>query len=175
MFRLSDFLALRRTEFSEYSEMVTAEKLRQDLTAALKAEDKLRVSVLRLFLSNLHNEEIAKRRPLNPEDIVRVLEREIKQRLESIQEYQIGGRGELAELERRELAILREYEPKRMPDEEIEKEVLAAIKELGASQPRDLGRVMAALMPRLSGKAEGGVVNRIVREKLTGTNKSVNQ
>lgn len=146
--------------------MVTPEKIRQDLNAALKAEDKLRVSVLRMFLSNLHNEEIAKRRPLNSEDVVGVLSREIKQRLESIQEYQIGGRGELADLERQELAILREYEPKRMPDEEIEKEVLAVIKELSAGEPRDLGRVMAVLMPRLSGKAEGSVVNRIVREKL---------
>ena len=129
-------------------------------------DDKVRVSVLRMLLAALHNEEIELRRELRDEDAARILHREIKQHKESVREFSRGGREDLVQNEEAELAILQEYAPKMMEEEEIGKYVDAAIAEVGASELRDLGRVMAALMPRLSGKADGAVVNKIVREKL---------
>lgn len=148
--------------------MTLVERVRQDLTAAMKADDKVRVSTLRLLLAALHNGEIELRRELGDEDVVRIVRKEIKQRLESIREFERGGRADLVQNEEQELAILREYAPKLMEEEEIEKYVNEAITEVGASEPKDLGRVMSVLMPRLAGKADGAVVNRIVREKLGG-------
>lgn len=147
--------------------MTLLEQLRKDLASALKADEKVRVSTLRLLLSALHNEEIALRRELLAEDVARVVNREIRQRQESAQEYHRAGRDDLSAKENQELEILREYQPKQMEEEEIEKLADEVITEVGASRPKDLGRVMSVLMPRLAGKAEGAVVNRIVREKLS--------
>ena len=147
--------------------MNLVEKIRRDLTTAMKAGERIRVSTLRLLLAALHNEEIELRRELGDEDVVRILRRETRQRQESIREFHRGGREDLVRSEEEELAILQEYSPEMMGEEEIEKYVGEAITEVGASEPRDLGRVMAVLMPRLAGKAEGSVVNRIVREKLS--------
>jgi uncharacterized protein YqeY len=146
--------------------MSQVEKIRRDLTTAMKADERVRVSVLRMLLAALHNEEIELRRELRDEDVIRILRREIKQREESVREFNRGGREDLVQNEEAESAILQEYAPKLMEEEEIEKYVDEAIAEVGASEQRDLGRVMAVLMPRLSGKADGAVVNRIVKEKL---------
>lgn len=145
------------------------EGVRRDLTQALKADDKVRVSTLRLLLSALHYEEITLRRELLAEDVARVLAKEIGKRQESAQEYHRAGREDLAGKENQELLILRQYQPKQMEEAEIEEAADQVIAEIGGSLPRDLGRVMAVLMPRLAGKAEGAVVNRIVREKLSRT------
>jgi uncharacterized protein YqeY len=135
----------------------------------MKADDKVRVSTLRMLLAALHNEEIALRRELLDEDVVKILNRQIRQREESMREYHRGGREELVQQEKDEAEILREYLPPQMPEEEIEKAVEEVITEVGAKEPRDLGRVMAVLMPRLKGQAEGATVNRIVRERLSRT------
>ena len=142
------------------------ERIRRDLTAAMKADERVRVSVLRMLLAALHNEEIELKRELRDEDAARVIRKAIRQRQESIKEFHRGGRGDLVESEEQELEILQEYAPKMMEEEDIEKYADETIAEVSASEPRDLGRVMAALMPKLAGKAEGSVVNRVVREKL---------
>jgi len=147
--------------------MTLVEKIRHDLTAAMKADDKVRVSTLRMLLAALHNEEIELRRELRDEDAARIIRRLVRQHRESIKEFHRGGREDLVQKEEQELEILEEYLPPMMEEEEIEKYVNEAIAEVGASEPRDLGRVMAVLMPRLSGKADGATVNRIVREKLS--------
>ena len=147
--------------------MNLSERVRNDLTKAMKADQKVRISTLRLLLSALHNEEIELQRELGDEDAVRIVRKEIKQRLESIREFERGGRADLVQSEEQELAILQEYAPKLMEEEEVEKYVDETIAEVGASESKDLGRVMAAVMPKLAGKAEGSVVNRIVREKLS--------
>jgi len=147
--------------------MTLVEKIRQDLTTAMKADDRVRVSTLRLLLAALHNEEIELRRELRDEDAVRILRREIKQRQESIREFSRGGREDLVRSEEEELKVLEEYSPKMMEEEVIEKYVDEVIAEVGASEPKDLGRVMAVLMPRLKGQADGATVNRLVREKLS--------
>jgi len=133
----------------------------------MKADKKVRVSVLRMLLAELHNREIKLGRQLQDEDAVRIVRKAIAQRRESIREFHRGGRDDLVEREEQELSILQEYAPKMMEEEKVEEYVDEAIVKVGASEPRDLGRVMAAVMPKLSGKAEGSVVNRIVREKLS--------
>lgn len=148
--------------------MNLVEKTRRDLTSAMKADERVRVSTLRMLLAALHNEEIELGRELRDEDVGRIVRREAKQRQESIREFHRGGREDLVRNEEAELVILREYMPKMMEEEEIEKYADEAIAEVGASEPKDLGRAMAVLMPKLAGKAEGGAVNRIVREKLGG-------
>ncbi len=147
--------------------MTLSERVRNDLTKAMKAGQKARVSTLRMLLSALHNEEIELQREFRDEDAVRIVRKEIKQRLESVREFERGGRADLVQSEGQELAILQEYAPKLMEEEEVEKYVDEAIAEVGASELKDLGRVMAALMPKLAGKADGSAVNRIVREKLS--------
>ncbi len=147
--------------------MNLSERVRNDLTKAMKADDRVRVSTLRMLLAALHNEEIELRRELRDEDAVRIIRKEIKQRLESIREFERGGRADLVQNEEQELAILQEYAPKLMEEEEVEKYADEAIAEVGASELKDLGRVMAALMPKLAGKADGSLVNRVVREKLS--------
>lgn len=149
--------------------MTLVEKIRQDLKTAMKADERVRVSTLRLLLAALHNEEIELRRELRDEDAVRIIKRLVRQGRESIGEFHRGGREDLVKKEEAELEILKEYLPKMMEEEEIEKYVNETIAEVGASEPKDLGRVMAAVMPKLSGKAEGAVVNRIVREKLSSS------
>jgi len=147
--------------------MTLSERVRNDLTKAMKADDKVRVSTLRMLLAELHNEEIELQRELRDEDAVRITRKAIRQRQESIREFGRGGREDLVKTEEQELAILQEYAPKMMEEEEVEKYADEAIAEAGASEPKDLGRVMAVLMPKLAGKADGSVVNRIVREKLS--------
>jgi len=147
--------------------MSISEQVRNDLTKAMKAGQKARVSVLRMLLAELHNEEIELGRQLRDEDAGRIVRKAIRQRQESIREFNRGGREDLVRNEEQELEILREYSPKMMEEEVIEKYADEAIAEVGAGEPKDLGRVMAALMPKLAGKADGSVVNRIVREKLS--------
>ena len=147
--------------------MTFVEKIRHDLTTAMKAGDRVRVSTLRMLMSDLHNDEIERRRALQTEDAARIVRKMISQRRESIKEFSRGGRADLVKKEEEELRILQEYSPEMMEEEAIEKYVEEAIAGQGASEPKDLGRVMAVLMPKLSGKAEGSLVNRIVREKLS--------
>ena len=147
--------------------MSLSEQVRNDLTKAMRADDKVRVSTLRLLLAALHNEEIELGRELRDEDAVRITRKAIRQRQESIKEFSRGGREDLVKTEEQEQAILQEYTPKLMEEEAVEKYADEAIAEVGASEPKDLGRVMAVLMPELAGKAEGSLVNRIVREKLS--------
>jgi len=147
--------------------MTFVEKLRHDLTTAMKAGDGVRVSVLRMLMSDIHNDEIERRRALQMDDAARIVRKMIRQRRESIKEFSRGGRADLVKKEEEELRILQEYAPKMMEEEEIEKYVEEVVAEQGASELKDLGRVMAVLMPKLSGKAEGSLVNRVVREKLS--------
>ena len=148
-------------------EVNLSERVRNDLTKAMKADDKVRVSTLRMLLAELHNEEIKLGRQLRNEDGGGIVRKAIRQRQESIREFNRGGREDLVRNEEAELEILREYSPKMMEEEVIERYADEAIAEVSASEPKDLGRVMAVLMPKLAGKADGSVVNRIVREKLS--------
>jgi uncharacterized protein YqeY len=142
------------------------ERLVQDMKDAMKARDKLKLSTIRMINSLIKNAEIEKRGELTDEEIVQLLMKYAKQRREAIEMYEKGGRQDLVEKEKAELAIVESYLPKQLTEEEIRKLVKEAIEAVGASSPKDLGKVMQYVMPRVKGRAEGSVVNKIAREIL---------
>ena len=147
----------------------TLEQIRSELKEAQKAQDSFKVGTLRYILSAIHNAEIEKGKgeTLTEEELVTILQKQAKQRRESIEAYEEGGRADLAEKEQKELGIIESYLPEQMGEEEIAKLVEEAISETGASGPQDMGKVMGALMPKVKGKADGSLVSRLVKENLS--------
>lgn len=141
-------------------------RLDEDLKAALRAGDALRLWTIRLARAALKNAEIERRQPLTEEEIETVLQSEVKRRREAIEAFQRGGRDELAQKESLEMAVLLQYLPSPLSEEEIRRLIGEAVTETGASSPREMGRVMAVLMPRTRGRADGALVGRLVREAL---------
>ena len=146
--------------------MSLQDKLSTDLKTAMRSKEELRVSVLRLLLSAMNYAEIAQQKKLDDAGIISVIQKEIKQRRESIEAYEKGSRADLADKEKAELAILQEYMPAQMGRDEVIALVEKAIAEVGARGPGDKGKVMQKLMPQVKGKADGGEVNNIVTELL---------
>ncbi|WP_457568151.1 GatB/YqeY domain-containing protein [Desulfurobacterium sp.] len=144
------------------------ERLVKDMKEAMKARDKVKLSTIRMINSLIKNAEIDKRGELTDEEILSLLQKYAKQRRESIELYEKGGRKDLVEKERAELAIVESYLPEQMDEDEIRKVVEEAITETGASSLKDMGKVMKVVMPKVKGKADGSLVNRIVRELLSG-------
>ncbi|MDO8503479.1 MAG: GatB/YqeY domain-containing protein [bacterium] len=145
--------------------MIT-DTLNEQIKEALKKGDNIRVSTLRLLSNALHNEWIAKQKDLTEEDENAVLRRQAKQREEAIEAYDKGGRTEAAEKERQELAILKEFLPAQMSQEELIKIVDQVILEVKPAGSQDFGRVMGAVMGKVAGKADGKAVAEAVRRKL---------
>ncbi len=141
-------------------------RLEDELTASMKARDDERRNALRLILSSLRAAEKELQRPLHDDEELQVLQRERKRRLEAAEAFRAGGREEQAQAEERELAILEEFMPEPLSEEELEQIVDDAIAENGATSIRDLGRVMADVMPQVAGRADGSYVSQLVREKL---------
>jgi len=145
------------------------EKINRDYIEAKKARDTLRESVLNLLKSNIKYKEIeakGKGRTLEDSDIIELIKQEIKRRRESIELYKQGGRLDLAEKESEELKILQEYLPEQLSEEDIRATLQRIIKDSGAVNVKDLGRVMKEAIKELKGKAEGDVVRRIAEEIL---------
>lgn len=151
--------------------MSLQERLYEDMKKALKDREagKLRLSVIRLARSALKNRAIEMGRELTDQDVVEVLAREVKQRREAIEEYKRVGRQDVATELEAEIAILQEYLPRQLSREEIAAEAGEVISSMGAKGPKDLGRVMGALMPRMKGRADGKVVQEVVRMLLSET------
>ena len=143
------------------------ERLKEDMKAALKAKDKVKLSTIRMIQSLIKNAEIEKRGELTDEEIVQLLMKYAKQRKESIELYQKGGRQDLVEKEKAELAVVESYLPKQMSEEEVRALVEEAIRESGATSPKDLGKVMKLVMPKVKGRADGSLANRIAKELLS--------
>ena len=141
-------------------------RIEGDLTAAMKERDNARRDALRLILSSLRSAEKELQRPLSDDEELQVLQRERKRRLESAEAFRAAGREEQAQAEEGELAVLEEFMPAPLSEDEIEDIVDDAIAEVGATSMRDLGRVMADVMPQIAGRADGSAVSQIVREKL---------
>lgn len=137
-----------------------------ELKDAMKARDAERRDALRLILNALKSSEKELQRPLSDDEELQVLQRERKRRIEAAEAFRAGGREEQAESEENELAILEEFMPEPLSEDEIEEIVDDAIAEVGATSMADLGRVMADVMPQIAGRADGSVVSQIVREKL---------
>ncbi len=147
--------------------MSLKERLKADMKEAMKAKDKVKLSTIRMINSLIKNAEIEKRGELTDEEIIQLLMKYAKQRKESIEMYEKGGRQDLVEKEKAELAVVESYLPKQMSEEEIREVVKQTIEEVGASSVKDMGKVMKAVMPKVKGRADGSVVNRIVKELLT--------
>jgi uncharacterized protein len=161
------------------------EQINKDLNEAFKGREELKVSVLRMLTAALLNKEkekrykiskensgmeekeLAEKSGLSDEEIIDVISSEVKKRKESAQEYEKAGRTELAEKEKKETEILQKYLPEQLSEEEVKKIVQEAIEQAGAKDQKDMGKVMGALMPKVKGKADGGLVSKIVKELLT--------
>lgn len=143
--------------------MSVLEKLNKDMIQAMKSRDKDRLTTVRMLKAAVQNEALKLRRQdLTPDEEVTVLSREMKQRKDSHLEFTKAGREDLIEKLNIEIAIVQEYMPEQMDEEEVKKVVQETIAETGATSKSDLGKVMAALMPKVKGKADGTLVNQIV-------------
>lgn len=138
------------------------------MKAAMRARDGARLSAVRLLLAAIKQREVDERKELADADVVSVLEKMIKQRRESIAQYEKGGRADLADVEKFELGILSAYLPQQMGSAEIEQAVREAMAESGASTAKDMGKVMALLKARLAGKADMAKVSGLVKTRLAG-------
>jgi uncharacterized protein YqeY len=145
---------------------VLAERLTEDLKQAMKDKDKLRLSVIRMVRAAIKNAEIEKRRPLGDDEILDVLNRELKQRQESLEEFEKAGRQDLSQQAQEEIRILRQYLPEPLDDQALAELIEVAIQETGAATKRDLGKVMSVLMPKVKGRADGKKVNQMVQQRL---------
>jgi uncharacterized protein YqeY len=140
--------------------------LEDEVRQAMLARDAERRDALRLILSSLKSAEKELQRPLSEGEELQVLQRERKKRREAAEAFRAGGRDEQAAAEEAELAVLEEFMPEPLSEEELERIVDDAIAENGATSLRDMGRVMADVMPQISGRADGSAVGQLVREKL---------
>jgi uncharacterized protein len=141
-------------------------RIGDEVKDAMKAGDVERRDALRLILSSLKSAEKELQRPLSDDEELQVLQRERKRRIEAAEAFRTGGREDQAASEERELAVLQEFMPEPLSEDELEEIVDDAIAENGATGMSDFGRVMADVMPQVSGRADGSVVSQLVREKL---------
>ena len=146
------------------------DRLQADLTAAMRARDELRLATLRMTLTMVKNEEVSGGEVTELDDagVLKVLAREAKKRRESAEAYDAGGRPELAERERAEGAVLEDYLPAQLGDDELRELVSAAVAEAGATSPQQMGAVMKIVTPKVAGRAEGGRVAAEVKKQLAG-------
>jgi uncharacterized protein len=141
-------------------------RIKDEVDNAVRERDAERRDALRLILSSLQSAEKELQRPLHDEEELQVLQRERKRRVEAAEAFRAGGREEQAESEERELDVLQEFMPEPLSEEDLESIIDDAIAECGATSMRDLGRVMADVMPQVAGRADGSAVSQLVREKL---------
>ncbi|MFQ5802456.1 MAG: GatB/YqeY domain-containing protein [Candidatus Methylomirabilales bacterium] len=143
-------------------------RLHQDLEAALKGGRKVEVSTLRLLLSAVKNREVEKRGQLTEPELLQIIVRECNQRRDAIDQFRQGGREDLVVKEEAELQILEQILPKALTPEELSVKVREAIAATGGSSVKDMGKVMAYLMPQVTGRADGKIVSQLVRQELSG-------
>lgn len=143
------------------------EKIQQDIKNALKSGDSKKRIVLGMVLSAVKNKEIEKRSELGDDDVAAVIASEIKKRKDSIEQFEKGGRPELAEGEKKEAEMLMAYMPEQMSEEEIKTEVKKTIAETGIKDMKEMGKLIGAVMAKVKGKADGQTVNRMVKEELS--------
>jgi uncharacterized protein YqeY len=142
-------------------------KLDQEMILAAKGKDKIRLSALRLLKNGLHNREIDLKRELNESEFLQLLSAMVKQRRDSIEQFEKGGRTDLVEKESTELKVIQEFMPAPMSETELDAIIADAIRETGAASVREMGKVMATLMPKVTGKADGKMVGEKVKARLS--------
>ena len=148
--------------------MALKEQLDADLKAAMRDKDALRLSVVRMLKSAVKYREIELMKPLDDAGVLVVIGSEIKRRRDSVEQYRLGGREDLASKEEAEIGMLQGYLPAQLSAEELGKVVDAVIARVGAQGPKDMGKVMKELLPEVQGKAEGKAVSELVKARLAG-------
>jgi uncharacterized protein YqeY len=146
--------------------MNLAERLNEDMKKAMKDGNKFRLQTIRMVRASIKNQEIELRRPLDDNDTLNILSRELKQRRDSLQDFEKGGRDDLVSNVKAEIEIITEYLPQQLTEEEVKAIVVQTMQETGASSKADLGKLMGALMPKVKGLADGKLVNAIVQQSL---------
>jgi uncharacterized protein YqeY len=144
------------------------QQITEDMKAAMRVKDAARLSAIRLLLAALKQREVDERIELSDADVLSVVEKMIKQRRESIAQFEKAARNDLVAAEKFEIEVLSAYLPRQMSDAEIGEAVVAAVAESGASGMKDMGKVMAALKARLAGRADMGKVSNLVKSRLSG-------
>ncbi|WML54101.1 GatB/YqeY domain-containing protein [Neobacillus sp. PS3-12] len=147
--------------------MSLLERLNNDMKQAMKNKEKDKLSVVRMIKASVQNETIKLGHDLSEEDELTVLSRELKQRKDSLHEFEKAGREDLVEKIRIELTFVELYMPKQLSEEELSEIVKSTISEVGANSKAEMGKVMAAIMPKVKGKADGSLVNKLVQQHLS--------
>ena len=148
--------------------MTLKERVTEDMKAAMRARDPARLSAVRLLLAAMKQKEVDERVELSDADVLGIIDKMVKQRRESIDQYEKAARADLAAVEKFEIGVLTAYLPQQMSQAEVEQAVVAAVAESGASGVKDMGKVMALLKPKLAGRADMGNVSGLVKAKLSG-------
>ena len=148
--------------------MSLKERVHEDMKAAMRARDRARLSAVRLLLAAMKQKEVDERVTLADADVLWIIEKMIRQRRESIAQYEKAGRKDLVDIEQFEIGVLSTYLPQPMSESEVAQAVDDAVSESGAAGIRDMGKVMALLKPRLAGRADMGTVSALVKSKLSG-------
>ena len=143
------------------------QRIESDMKTAMRAKDKERLGTIRLILAAIKQKEIDERITLTDTDILAVLDKMVKQRRDSIAQFQQAGRQELADKENAEVTVIQEYMPAAMGESEVDAIIAEAITTVGASSPQDIGKIMGLIKPKLQGRADMGLVSRKVKEKLS--------
>jgi len=147
--------------------MAFKEKIMDDLKKAMKERNEVKVRTLRMVIASIKNWEVENTKEIDDDGMIAVLTKEAKRRKEAIEEYRKAGREDLAKAEEEELKIIESYLPERMSEEEIKELVLKTVEEVKATSPKDLGKVMKVIMPKVKGRADGKLVNEMVRKILS--------
>jgi uncharacterized protein YqeY len=148
--------------------MSLKEQITNDMKAAMRAKEAGKLSTIRLALAEIKRKEVDEQIELNDAQTLAIIEKMIKQRKDSISQFEAGGRADLADIEKAELAVLAAYMPAGLSDDEIAAEVSAAVAATGAAGPQDMGKVMGVLKPKLAGRADMTVVSGLVKKALAG-------
>ena len=146
--------------------MSIKEQLANDMKEAMKAKEKERLAVIRMVRGAIRQLEIDGKTELDDEAVIAVISKEVKMRKDSIVDFQKGGRDDLVAQNEAEIAFLMPYLPKQLTEDEVRELVKEAVEKTGASSPKDMGKVMGALMPKVKGRADGKMVNQLVKEAL---------
>ena len=141
-------------------------KLMDDLKTSMKTKNKLRKDVITMVRAAVKQREVDERVELNDEDVIEIISKQVKQKKDSIVEFEKGNRPDLVELTNKEIDILLEYLPLQLTEEELDEIVKATIEEVDAKTAKDIGKVMGSILPKVKGKADGSTINRLAREYL---------
>ena len=147
--------------------MSLKDQVTEDMKTAMRAKETARLGAIRLLLAAIKQREVDERIELTDTDIIAIIEKMNKQRRDSISQYEAAGRQELADVEKFEMSVLQDYLPQALSEEEVIAEIIAAIAEVGASSPQDMGKVMAIVKPKLVGRADMGKVSGLIKARLS--------